>query len=54
MQDQKDTLTFYKKLKRLLSGQVVVRHVQDSYGRLKVIDTDNIQRALNTDKFSKI
>ena len=52
--NQKETLSFYKKLKRLLSGQVIVRHIPDSYGRLKIIDTDNIQKSLNTDKFSKL
>lgn len=52
--NQRETLSFYKKLKRLLSGQVIVRHIPDSHGRLKVIDTDNIQKSLNADKFSKL
>ena len=53
-QEETKSLKFYRNLKRLLSGQVIVRHIPDSYGKLKVIDSDNIQKALDTDKFSKI
>jgi len=43
---------FFKGLKRLFSGEVIVRHVGKK--QLKIVDTDTVQLAHQVDRFNRL